>query len=490
MRSILKSQSSLVPLASQVPKDPRKLLTLYHLDPVTHSYVCCPACHHLYPYSIVKTKKRKSLAFSNEPPNLTENADHDNSSEGAALVSSTPVHCTHRRVRSGAGCGEPLFDSVTINGNTYLVPRFKYYAQDLKQWVGWLLLRPAIKEAVFKTFRRSRKEQMEDIWDAGHLCKVLLKKGKRFLPGPVDETRLAFSFSMDSFNPYHMKEAKQTVSSTAIWLILLNLPSHLRYRPENMFLAGVIPGPRKPSLSDVNHSIKLLVDVLLEFFDPGVWYSRTARHRYGCRVRAILVPVVSDMLAARQAGGFASPTATFFCTLCNLKVQDIENIDKRTWPERDVGKHVRVARQWRDAQTIEEQEILFRNHGIRWSPLLDLPYWNPILFTAIEPMHVFDAGLFQTHCRQVWGIDTTAPGGDGLTLQSTKTIATPSASEIETWYEVIRTPKGPEELREQLKGCARDTLWHICSDNDLRRAGNKLQLVAAIVEWVSRSAGY
>ncbi|KAH9052740.1 hypothetical protein EDB87DRAFT_1581462 [Lactarius vividus] len=68
-------------------------------------------------------------------------------------------------------------------------------------------------------------------------------------------------------------------------------------------------------------------------------------------------------------------------------------------------------------------------------------------------MHIFDAGLFQTHCWQVWGIDTTAPGGDGLTLHSTKTIATPSASEIET--------------------CNRD----------LHCAGNKLQLIVAIVEW-------
>ena len=173
---------------------------------------------------------------------------------------------------------------------------------------------------MFKAFQRPQKEQMEDMWDGGHLCKVLLKSGEQFLPGPVDKTCLAFLFSMDSFNPYHMKEAKQTVSSTAIWLILLNLPSHLQYHPENMFLASFIPGPKKPSLSDVNHSIKLLVDVLLEFFSPGVWYSHTARHRGGCRVGSILVPVVSDMLAAQQAGGFASLTVTFFCMLCNLKV--------------------------------------------------------------------------------------------------------------------------------------------------------------------------
>ena len=54
-----------------------------------------------------------------------------------------------------------------------------------------LLSRPAIEEQLFKAFRRPRKEYMEDMWDAGHLCKILLKAGERFLPGPVDETRLA-----------------------------------------------------------------------------------------------------------------------------------------------------------------------------------------------------------------------------------------------------------------------------------------------------------
>ena len=327
---------------------------------------------------------------------------------------------------------------------------------------------------------------MEDMWDAGHLCKILLRKGERFLPGPTDEIRLAFSFLMDSFNPYHMKEAKQTVSSTAIWLVLVNLPAHLRNRPENMFLAGVIPGPRKPSLSDINHSLKLLVDVLLEFFDPGVLYSRTARHKQGCRVRAILVPVVSDMLAARQAGGFASATATYFCTQCYLKVQDVENLDRKTWPPRDVVEHLEVAKQWRDAETFDRQETLFKTHGVRWSPLLDLPYWNPVLFTAIEPMHVFDAGLFQNHCRQVWGINTSTVGGDRTASSTTKTTPRPSDSEMKKWYDIIRTTEQHDRLLEQLNGrdCARDTLWHICADHNLRRAGNKWQLAITIVEWV------
>jgi len=64
------------------------------------------------------------------------------------------MNCTHRCVPSGAPCGELLFNSLTITGNAYVLPQFKYDAQDLKQWVGWLLLRPIIEEAVFNAFRR------------------------------------------------------------------------------------------------------------------------------------------------------------------------------------------------------------------------------------------------------------------------------------------------------------------------------------------------
>ena len=245
-------------------------------------------------------------------------------------------------------------------------------------------------------------------------------------------------------------------------------------------------------LSDSNHCLKLLVDVLLEFFDPGVWYSRTARHGQGCRVRAILVPVVSDMLAACQAGGFASPTATTFCTCCNLRSQDIENLDRGTWPEQDVVQQIQHAKRWWEAESLEEQERLFRNYGVTWSPLLDLPYWDPVLFTAIEPMHLFDTGLFQTHCWQVWKIDVSALGGDGSQLAGAMAVPRPSNSDMEKWYEVIRAAKNPTKLREQLSGreCVHDILWHICSDHNLRRAGNKGQLVASIVEWVSNFRVY
>jgi hypothetical protein len=167
------------------------------------------------------------------------------------------------------------------------------------------------------------------------------------------------------------------------------------------------------------------------------------------------------MLAVRQAGGFASPTATRFCTCCNLKIQDIESLDRSNWPKRDVAEHICVAKncQWRDAESLDVQETLFSKYGIRWSPLLELPYWNPIAFTAIEPMHVFDLGLFQNHCRQVWGINVSALGGDSKTM-TTLDIPRPPDSDLEKWYETIHTVQDPERLQERLSGnnCTRDIL--------------------------------
>ena len=58
-------------------------------------------------------------------------------------------------------------------------------------------------------------------------------------------------------------------------MVLLNLPPSSRYKAENMYLAGVIPGPREPSLTQINHLLRPLISELLQFWDPGVWYTRT-----------------------------------------------------------------------------------------------------------------------------------------------------------------------------------------------------------------------
>ncbi|KAI0311825.1 hypothetical protein OF83DRAFT_1039717, partial [Amylostereum chailletii] len=119
----------------------------------------------------------------------------------------------------------------------------------------------------------------------------------------------------------------------------------------------------------------------------------------GHLVRAILVPLTSDMLAARQAGGFSSATSHHFCTCCGLDINDIENIDKHTWPRRSLAEYRKHAEEWRDAESEEIRQDIFNKTGIRWSPLLDLDYYDPISFTVVEPMHALDLGLLDHHIR-------------------------------------------------------------------------------------------
>ncbi|KAA1480109.1 hypothetical protein DENSPDRAFT_758519, partial [Dentipellis sp. KUC8613] len=186
-------------------------------------------------------------------------------------------------------------------------------------------------------------------------------------------------------------------------MVLLNFPPHLRYLPENMFLVAIIPGPDKPSLSDINHALDLVVDDLLEFWSPGVWFSRTANCRLGRLNRAMLVPLVSDMLAARQAAGYGSATSKYFCTCCRLEFANIDDLDKEKWPRRSNEEDRRYAEEFRDATSLSAQDALFKKSGIRWSSLYRLPYWTPKLFVVVDSMHALDLGLIKTHCREAWG---------------------------------------------------------------------------------------
>jgi hypothetical protein len=349
-----------------------------------------------------------------------------------------------------------------------------------------LLSRPGIEEMIDspRSTANTEDDPYFDIWDAPEFKKFQLN-GRPFREASEDEGRYIFSLAVDGFNPFYAKEAKATVSSTGIYMVMMNLPPSHRYRPENMYLVGIVPGPSKPSIEEMNHSLALLVDDLEIFWDPGVFLTRTAKYKTGRSVKAVLIPLVCDMLAARQVAGFGSATSEFFCTCCKLRIQDIENINKASWPKRDWEEHKVHAAAWKAATSPEERENLFKQHGIRWSELLRLPYWNAILFTVIDSMHVLYLGLFQTHCRQVWGIDVDLQGGDGTAIGKSKSHQRPPESEMAKCLALIK--QGTEGLRERLSGNTfeKAVLWHICAANNLRRPGSKWQLAGAITEWVS-----
>jgi len=378
-----------------IPKDPRTCISHFDLLPVTTEYICCPSCHALY-------------------PDEREDENHGETS----IYTQT---CSYQSTPSSNPCGASLWENIQTQGNVYRkAPIKKHLHQDLKSWVGRLLSRKGMESLVkSRPHGHSSPDVVDDIWLSKVFVGLKDSSGKPFYPGPPNEIRLVFGLSVDSFNPLGNQTAKQKVSSTGIWLVLLNLPWHLRHLQDNLYLAGVIPG--KPSLDQINHYLNLVVRQLLQFWDPGVFLSRTYEHLQGMLTKAMVVPVICDKLGAHQAVGYSSPPAHYFCVLCDLDYDDIKVLDRTQWPPKSCSEARRFSTLWKNAVNDKEKVAIFQAFGWRWSPLFDLPYFDPVLFTVIDSMHALDLGLLQNHCRDIFGIDLDNIGGEGIQNDSPRT---------------------------------------------------------------------
>ncbi|KAH9920395.1 uncharacterized protein B0H18DRAFT_865531, partial [Fomitopsis serialis] len=111
-------------------------------------------------------------------------------------------------------------------------------------WLARFLSRPDVEPLV-----DARREQtpsqlpdiQSDVWDAPLFHEFKDAAGGAFIKGPSEEGRYLFSLSVDGFNPFQAKEAKQSVTVTGIYMVCLNLPPQIRYLPENTYLVGIIP---------------------------------------------------------------------------------------------------------------------------------------------------------------------------------------------------------------------------------------------------------
>ncbi len=111
--------------------------------------------------------------------------------------------------------------------------------------------------------------------------------------------------------------------------------------------------------------------------------------------------------------GFAGFSSKNFCSFCRQKKDDIDDIDTFSWQTRTLDEHRKQAEAWRDAVSEEARQALFDTHGIRYSEFLRLPYWDPTKYTVIDPMHAILLGNLRHHCRDIWGMDSESPDGDG-----------------------------------------------------------------------------
>lgn len=285
-----------------IPCDIRTIHKKFDLDPITQMFATCTRCSCTYPPTTTKKK------------------------------SSYPERCTYARFRGSKPCGQLLVKCTKDGGRKSWAPVRPYVVQDFNAFLAGLLSRPGIEEAMDRGTMMNEKCHMWDIKDGAAMQEILGPDGKPFMDGlKRRDLRLAWSLSVDWFNPHGNKTSGKKKSVGSIAMVLLNLPPSLRYKPENIYLVGVIPGPREPALEEINHFLRPVIDFFLPSWKNGTWFTRTFKHTEGRLSRSVIAVAISDLPAARKLAGRAGPTANQMCGLCWLHKSEIANFDYDTW---------------------------------------------------------------------------------------------------------------------------------------------------------------
>ncbi len=382
-----------------IPRDIRTALRILHLEPEIMRYACCPKCFALYLPS-------EDPGRSDDPyPHTCSHTPPGGEPCGTTLVVEERLAPKHK--------GEPhrrVFRPIRV---------FPYHT--LSSWLKVFLSRPEIEKVLMTSWDNTSADGIwRDIKDSPVFREFRAPGNKtRFFVQQQGSLHLVFSLFVDWFNPYGNKKAGKSHSMGVICMACLNLPIEIRYAPENIYLAGVIPGPREPDMDQLNHLLAPLVDESYKFWTRGLYVTRTALRWVGRFVRIAMIPLVCDLPAMRKAAGFAGHgSKRHFCSYCALLKSDINNIDWETWPEPlSWDAHHDIAFAYRDGDA-NERTAIFETHGIRWSELMRLPYWDPTRFAIVDVMHNLFLGDLRHHCMEVWGIYIKDKAPSGKKVQS------------------------------------------------------------------------
>ncbi|CAH1275789.1 Hypp9371 [Branchiostoma lanceolatum] len=202
------------------------------------------------------------------------------------------------------------------------------------------------------------------------------------------ENNFGLMINMDFFQPF---KRRNDYSVGVIYMTVMNLPRSERFKLENVLLVGVIP-----ALEHEPKSLNRFLDPIvteLKFLWRGVSYTTYKSPYYPLEFRAALLCCAADIPAARKLCGFLGHTAEIGCSKCKKAFKKVgtktnySGFDRGTWPLRNDTEHKRQAVQINSCTNNARRQRLEKKFGTRYTPLLELEYYQAIRFCVIDPMH-------------------------------------------------------------------------------------------------------
>lgn len=323
-------------LISSIPADIRTAEKYMDLSPTIIRFVSCPKCRAMYL----------------EDDELTIPRDLKVSCPSNAEV------CLFQEISNGVKCQTPLYKTSSINDGKPKVAEMVYCYQDFSSWLSRIVCRPGMEKKLrtpLKDISDEHKHIIRTIWDSPAVSTFLGPDNKPFFRSQnSSRLPLLLGIGFDNFNPFHNKQAGKKTSVGAIFIFCHNLEESIRYLPQYIYLVGVINGPKQPSLTQINHYFKPLIDQLLAFYERGYFFNQTPESPKGLLMQGAVFPLIMDFHALRQATGTASHNSKFFCIYCLLLLDNIDRVDPSQWPQwYSCAVHRSLAEAWFYAPTLD-----------------------------------------------------------------------------------------------------------------------------------------
>ena len=173
-------------------------------------------------------------------------------------------------------------------------------------------------------------------------------------------------------------------------LVLLNLSRHERYKFENIFVAGILPGPSE---------LKLAANTFLEPLVRELQALWACKHPFAAHsslfkrpIKVGLICVSSDIPATRKIGGFLGHMSSQGCSRCKKSFSSVDGLDfsgfdRENWIPRTSNEHKHSAKRTLDETSYTAQQKLCSHLGARYSVLQELDYFDCIRYFVVDPMH-------------------------------------------------------------------------------------------------------